>query len=288
MCDGPATSTGLCNDFLCGDVSPETLDAVREHLQRRAISLRVSEGGAVSLENDAALLKRIARESPDAFYEWTVNGVFLRYEEGRVGFRGDGVFIERAHEDDGGVYVCMVHRINKQRLVIRVIALVVVTKDYGVSTRATLPLTVTSNAVTLGYIYSDLSQKWLVNNKTYVDYGITTLAAVSTEKVDSLNSSHDGVWECVVRQEDLNLEWVTRYVKVRVKSKPTFFTHLMEDELTAPIFGWLKSERNVLVALVFIVVGVVAIVAAVLVLYLKFGTLKTFRTRNAYKRNRRK
>lgn len=154
------------------------------------------------------------------------------------------------------------------------------------STRATLRLALQSNAVVLGYIYSDLSQKWLINNKTYVDYGITTLAAVSAEVVASLNFSHSGVWKCVVEQEDLKLSWVTNFVNVEVKSEPTFFTHLMEDELTAPLFGWLKTERNVVIALVAIVVFVIVAVSLVLFLYLKYATLTTFRSK--YKRNRRK
>lgn len=288
MCEGPSTSTGLCNDFQCGDISPETLDKVREHLQAQHFSLSVKEGENVVLENDKELLVKIAAESPDAFYEWTVNGVFLRYAEGRVGFQGDSIYINNAEEEDSGVYVCMVHRVNKQRLVIRVIALIVTTDRYTISSRATLSLTLKSNAVTLGYIYSDLSQKWLINDKVYVDYGITTLAAVSAEKIESLNSTHKGVWTCVVEQRDLNLKWVTNYVKVRVKSKPTFFTHLMEDDLTGPVFGWLKTEKNVFIALIVIVLFVIVAVIVVLILYLKFCTLITFRMRHAYKRNRRK
>lgn len=249
--------------------------------------MSVKEHGSIILENNKEILSKIAEESPDAFYEWTVNGVFLRYEEGRVGFRGDSIFIERALVEDGGVYVCMVHRVNKQRLVIRVISLVIITEDYVISTRASLSITLKSNAVTLGYIYSDLSQKWLLDDKVYVDYGITTLAAVSVEIIDSLNSSHNGVWRCIVEQEDLKLKWITNYVNVQVKSKPTFFTHLMEDKLTAPIFGWLKTERNILIAIIVIIVSVIVVVAVVLVLYLKFATLTTFRTRTAYNRNRR-
>lgn len=287
MCEGPSKSTGLCNDFQCGDISPETLDKVREHLQTQKFSLSVKRGEKVVLENDKEVLNNIAIESPDAFYEWTLNGVFLKYKEGRVVFQGDSVLIANAMEEDSGVYVCMVHRVNKQRLVIRVIALIVIMEHYVISTRATLSLTLKSNAVTLGYIYSDLSQKWLINDKVYVDYGITTLAAVSAEIIDKLNSSHDGVWKCVIEQKDLNLQWITNYVTVKVKSKPTFFTHLMEDEFTAPLFAWLKTERNTLIALILIVVFVVIVVAVGLILYLKYCTLITFRTRHANKKNRR-
>lgn len=258
---------------------------VRKHLQREVSSLRVEKGGSVALKNDEVVLGRIAKESPEAYYEWTLNGVFLKYEDDHVSFRGDGIFIDNACLEDAGVYVCMVYRINKQRLVIRVISLVVTTDSYTISTRATLPLTLKSNSVTLAYIYTDLSQKWLLNKKVYVDYGITTLAAVSSITLDVLNSSHEGVWECVVEQEDLKLSWTTNFEKVEVKSKPTFYTHLMEDPLTAPIFGRLQTKANVVAVLVLIVVSVVVVVTIVLVLYLKYGTLPSFRSK--YKRNRR-
>lgn len=286
LCQGSPTSTGVCNDFECGDISPDTIENIHEHLQTKQFSLKIEQGGSVNIPNDHEILNKISVESPDAYYEWTLNGLFVKPEANHLQFINDDIQIRNAEVEDTGTYVCMVYRVNKQRLVIRVVTLVIITKDYRISTRATLPLTLKSNAVVLGYIYSDLRQKWMLNKKIYIDYGLTTLAAVSSEHFDSLNMSHTGEWECIVEQSDLNLIWVTNNVKVQVKKKPNMYTHLMEDHLTAPLFSWLKTDRNVLIAVIVIVVTVVLLVIGCLVCYLKFCTLPQFKRK--YKRNRLK
>lgn len=125
--------------------------------------------------------------------------------------------------------------------------------------------------------------KLYLNDKVYLDHGTTTLAAVNVYHFDSLNTSHTGDWKCVVQQKDLRLSWVTNYVRMNVKKAPNLYTNLMEDKLTAPLFGWMKTETNVLIGIIFIVVLVHVLVAAFLVIYFKFCTLKQPR----YKRNRR-
>lgn len=125
--------------------------------------------------------------------------------------------------------------------------------------------------------------KIYLNDKVYINHGTTTLAAVNIHHIESLNISHTGDWKCEVRQKDLKLIWVTNYVRVNVRKAPNLYTNLMEDKLTAPLFGWMKTETNVLIGLIAIVVLVFLLVAIFLVIYFKFCTLKTPR----YKRNRR-
>lgn len=122
-----------------------------------------------------------------------------------------------------------------------------------------------------------------LNNKVYHDFGITTLAAVNVYHFDSLNTSLTGDWKCVIQQKDLKLTWVTNYVRINVQKAPNIYTNLMEDKLTAPIFGWMKTETNVLIGLIGIVIMVTLFVGVFLLIYFKFCTLKTSR----YKRNRR-
>lgn len=230
------------------------------------------------------MLKIIAKESPEAYYEWTLNGIFIKQEPNHITFQGDNILIEKADIKNAGIYVCMLYRINKKRVVLHVISLAVISKNYDYNTRATRSLILNCNSVILGYIYTDLSLKLYLNNKVYIDHGTTTLAAVNTYEFDSLNMSHTGHWKCVVEQKDLKLSWVTNYFKLNVKKAPNMYTNLMEDKLTAPLFGWLKTDRNVFIALIFIVVSVVLLVVLFLVIYFKFCTLKS--TKN--KRNRRK
>lgn len=135
----------------------------------------------------------------------------------------------------------------------------------------------------LGYIYTDLSMKIFLNRGVYLDHGTTTLAAVNTYSLNSLNMSHSGDWKCVIQQKDLGLTWVTNYVRINVKKAPNLYTNLMEDKLTAPLFGWMKTETNVLIGLIAIIFIVILLVVIFLVIYFKFCTLKQPR----YKRNRR-
>ncbi|KAG5896415.1 hypothetical protein JTB14_022498 [Gonioctena quinquepunctata] len=217
LCQGSPSSSGKCNDFSCGDVSPETLEKIREYLQKEDYSYVIKEGSSQVLQNNNELLKIIAEESPKAYYEWTLNGVFIKPEPSRVVFTGQNIEIKNAKFSDTGLYVCMLFRINKKRVVLRVISLAVESEKYNFDTRATRSLTLACNAVILGYIYSDLSMKLLLNDKVYMDHGTTTLAAVNTHFFDSLNTSHSGDWKCVVEQKDLKLLWVTSLVRINVR-----------------------------------------------------------------------
>ena len=286
LCVGSPTSTGTCNDFACGDVSPDTVEKVRDSLKRESHSLVVARGDSVVIKNNHALLEEILSESPDAYYEWTLNGLFVTPEVGRVEFLGDDVVIYHVDVSDTGVYLCMVYRVNKQRLVLQVVALAVTTNDFVIDTRATRRVLLKSNAVVLGYVFSDLKLKWTLNDTVYVNHGTTTLAAVSSEDLNPVNVSHSGVWKCVVEQEDLRLSWVTNVIKIRVNKKPNLYTNLMEDELTGPIFSGLKSEAAVKLLIIFIIVAVCTLVSLGVVAYLKWGRLPQT-DKGMRKRNRR-
>lgn len=273
LCQGTHTSTGKCHDFPCGEISPITLEKLRMRLRSEQYSFTVEENDMISLPNNHEILGLVRDESPNAYFEWTQNGIIIKPEQGRKVVRDDSVIIHKAKVSDMGVYVSMIYRVNKKRVVLRVITLVVTTVEYTVSTRATLPLTLKSNAVILGYIYSDLSQMWTLNDIVYKDYGVTTLAAVNAEKFDSLNESHTGVWKCVISQRDLKLSWVTNWLKVKVKKAPNIYTHLMEDSLTAPLFGWMKYDGVVLSVLIFIILFVFGGVTFAVYAYLEWVKL---------------
>nr|XP_023023374.1 uncharacterized protein LOC111511578 [Leptinotarsa decemlineata] len=284
LCQGSPTTSGKCNDFPCGDVSPETLEKIRGYLQKENFGYVIEEGSSQVLQNNQELLKIIGKESPKAYYEWTLNGLFIKAEQDRVIFENQNIKIKNVKFLDAGLYVCMLFRINKKRVVLRVISLAVKSQKYNIETRATHSLTLSCNSVILGYIYSDLSMKLYLNDNVYMDHGTTTLAAVNTHFFDSLNMSHSGNWKCVVEQKDLKLSWITNYVRVNVRKAPNLFTNLMEDKLTAPLFSWMKTDRNVLIGIIAIIVVVVLLVVLFLVIYFKFCTLRNSR----YERNRRK
>lgn len=281
LCSGPALSTGKCNDFECGDLSDVTLDLIQQNLQKTQDSLIVKHGGNVIIKNNANILKRIQQESPNSHYEWTLNGLFLKPSQ-RIQFFNGNIRLLNVNNSDSGVYTAILFRINRKRIVIKVNTLAIIMEDFLITTRATRQFTLSCNAVVLAYIYSDLSLKLYLNNKLYHNYGITTLAAVNDIQFKSLNESLTGEWKCIVEQKDLNLKWITNCVKLLVKKAPNLYTNLMEDKLTAPLFGRLKTEKHVKLVLIGIVLGVIFLVVGFLVVYFKFCTLKT-----RHKRNRR-
>ncbi|CAG9764694.1 unnamed protein product [Ceutorhynchus assimilis] len=259
LCKGNPTATGRCNDFPCGDISPETLEKIRKNLRKAAYSYVIDEDSSVLLVNDNVILAIVNKESPEAYFEWTLNGVLIKPNE-RVLFQGDSVLIKSAKPSDAGIYVSMVYRINGQRVILKLITLAVRAKTFDVDTRATWSYTLQCHSVILGYVYADLSLKLLQNDKVYLDHGLTTLAAVNSHILDPLNRSNTGEWKCLVEQKDLKLKWITNLVKINVKKRPNLFTHLMEDKLTAPLFKYFKNEKTIGWALLFIVLSVIFLV----------------------------
>lgn len=267
LCPGSHKSVGICNDFICGDVSMKTLEKINDDLQTHQFSFEIKEGRSVVLETDAELIKLINKEAPNAYYEWSINGLVIQKREDKIIIENNKMIIRNVQTDDSGVYVYMMYRINKKRVVLRVFSLAVISIDYDIITRATRPFVIPCNAVVLAYIYSNLSLKLYLNNQIYKDFGITMLAAVNSEHFNQLNMSHSGDWKCIVEQKDLKLSWSTNYLRVHVKKAPTFYTNLMEDELTKPIFGWMKNEDQVFYALLLIVIVVIALVLLFLSCY---------------------
>lgn len=273
MCIGSTTTTGLCNDFECGDISPKTMEVIRTHLRRTHYSIVTNESSHVIIKNNQDILKLVAAESPEAYYEWSHNGMILENEPNIIEIKHDNIYIYHADREHAGLYVCMLYRVNKQRMVIQIASLAVTSKDFDIVTRESLDFTLPSHAVLLGFVYSDLRLKWFINSTVYIDHGVTVLAATSSEVVHHINMSQSGVWKCVVTQNDLRFTWITNIVRINVKSRPTFYTHLMEDHLTAPLFAWLKHEHSVKAFVLFIIVLIVVIVIVAVFCYFKFCTL---------------
>ncbi|XP_044747141.1 uncharacterized protein LOC123308512 [Coccinella septempunctata] len=283
LCVGAPAATGRCNDFECGDVSPRTADRIREDLRTNFFSFVVEENEDVVIPIDRKILKVIGTESPKSRYEWTLNGMVVKEEDERFRLADGEILVTGAKPADSGLYVCTLYKKNKKQLIIRIVALAVVPIAHTFITRATRSLKLNCKTVVLGYVYSDLSLKLLLNKTTYKDYGIVTLSAANTYTFKRLRRNFTGDWKCVVEQKDLGFSWITNYEKILVMKAPNLYTNLLEDELTRPLFGWLKSERNVLVALIVIVSSSVVLVTLCLAIYFAFFTIK----KRSYKRNRR-
>lgn len=97
-------------------------------------------------------MKIVKKESPEAYYEWILNGIFVKPEPDRITVKWDNLHIRNLKTSDSGLYVCMLYRINKKRVVFKVVSVAVKSKNFDVVTRATRSFTLSCNTVTLGKI----------------------------------------------------------------------------------------------------------------------------------------
>lgn len=102
------------------------------------------------MKNNKDLLKIVKKESPEAYYEWSLNGIYVNPEPDRITYEGDNIQLRNLKSSDSGLYVCMLYRINKKRVVLRVISVAVMSKNFDVVTRATRSYTLKCQSVILG------------------------------------------------------------------------------------------------------------------------------------------
>nr|XP_012137590.1 PREDICTED: uncharacterized protein LOC100884062 [Megachile rotundata] len=194
--------------------------------------------------------------------------------------------IMMASLNHSGVYAMTLRRIDGTYSIIKVVSLAVIPSKESVQRRReTLSTTVTCHCTILGHVYSELQVSWLIENEVWKDYGITLPIAADIEHIAAVNKTHDGMWQCVVKQNDLGFEWITNMILVKgiqlfmfepvtlfqnmlslfiwknnrlhfqVLGPPNWRTHLMEDQATRPFFGWLPNEEyvSVLAVILFVI-----------------------------------
>ncbi|XP_076182068.1 uncharacterized protein LOC143154114 [Ptiloglossa arizonensis] len=256
-CIGPNTMTGRCNEILCGDVTEDTITLVNQRIRMNHTALIIKEFESTRIASDPDIVALIGKESPHSKLQWSLNGIFVQKEAGRVEIKDFNVEIIKASPNDSGVYAMTLRRIDETYSIIKVISLAVIPLKENVQVRETLSMTALCHCAILGYVYSELKVSWLVENKTWKDYGITLPLAADTEHILQVNRTHEGLWQCTVKQSDLNFNWITNIIVVKVLGPPNWRTHLMEDQATRFIFDWLPDEKYV---------GVLAIIISLLLI----------------------
>lgn len=123
--------------------------------------------------------------------------------------------IKEAVLNDSGVYAMTLRRVDGKYSIIKVITLAVIPKEENLKVRETQDTTIQCHCAVLGHIYSELQVIWLVRNKTYKDYGITLPIAADIEQLTKINKTYNGMWQCVVKQNDLNFEWITNMIYIK-------------------------------------------------------------------------
>lgn len=117
--------------------------------------------------------------------------------------------------NDSGVYAMTLRRIDGTYSIIKVVTLAVIPAEETLQIRETLDTTIQCHCAILGHIYSELEVSWLVRNKTWKNYGITLPMAADVEHITKVNKTYNGMWQCVVKQNDLNFVWITNMIYIR-------------------------------------------------------------------------
>ncbi|XP_046608872.1 uncharacterized protein LOC124299649 [Neodiprion virginianus] len=269
-CLGPSTSSGRCNMNKCDDVTEVTLELIKRKIRTQHTSLIVKEGDRVKFLADPDIVSALRNETPKSDINWSRNGIFLEEEEDRIKLEDTAVSISYTVVNDSGVYTQTLHRVDDTRLIFKIITLAVIPVTNELVTRETLSFSMTCHCVVLGYVYSDLKISWKLNGQVFKDYGVSTPVAVNADRVRKLNKSHHGEWRCEVEQKDLNFKWTTNAIKVRVLGPPNWRTHLMDDKLTRPIFGWMPNESFVAFSAFLLTFLIIAVIIASTITYLRF------------------
>ncbi|XP_011865894.1 PREDICTED: uncharacterized protein LOC105560957 isoform X2 [Vollenhovia emeryi] len=267
-CIGSSTMTGRCNTILCGDITDDTTNLIKRVIAHNHSALIVQEYAPISLRSDSNIINSIKAESPDSEIQWSHNGIFIQNNH-RLEVKNYEIAISRAVLNDSGVYTLTVHRIDGTYMIIKAITLAVIPIKESITIRETLSMHVICHCAVLGYIYSDLKVYWTINKNIWKDYGITLPVAVNIDYIPIVNKSHHGIWRCIVEQTDLNFKWTTNIINVKVLEAPNWRTHLMEDKLTRPIFGWMPSEEFVAYAALAMILFLVCCIIISLVLYFR-------------------
>ncbi|XP_025262426.1 uncharacterized protein LOC112637275 [Camponotus floridanus] len=269
-CIGPNSMTGRCNMISCGDVTDDTTTLIKKGMTQNHTALIVKEYESVSLPSDSNIINSIRVESPDSEIQWSHNGIFLQNEQHRLEIKNYEIIISRAILNDSGVYTLTVRRIDGTYMIFKVVTLAVIPIKESVTIRETLPMHVMCHCAILGYVYSDLKIYWMIDNRIWKDYSVTLPVAVNVDHIPAVNRSHHGMWKCIVEQIDLNFKWTTNVIRVKVLGPPNWRTHLMEDKLTRPIFGWMPSEKFVAYSVLAIILFSICCIIVGFILYIRF------------------
>lgn len=235
MCEGTSKQTGLCNQFECGDISPQTYHRIRHELSRQVFNIYAKEGDNVSFTSPTALINRVKRESGINIFEWKFNNKPLDICNFQV--KSDcKVTINAITKAQSGTYICSADTISGQTTPIKVVVVAVETIEVEKAVIVELNGILVCDSH-LQKIYSHLLVKWYLNGILVSARDLATIDFKSVLKVPLHNIT--GVWTCVMEQLDLGLRWTVLVYKLDVE---TDFATNLEDFIsfiTANFHDWI-------------------------------------------------
>lgn len=226
MCKGPSKQTGVCNQFDCGDIQPETYQRIQRELKKQAFNIYAKEGDKVSFTAPMALINILKRDSAIVDVTWMFNNKPLNLY-GNVQVTNDcNITMNAITKVQTGTYVCSAKTLNGRMTPITVV--VVAVESIG-------PENSITNNLDDGFvcesdlqkIYSNLLVLWYLNDILYSVRDVATTYSKSVLKVPLYNMT--GTWTCVMEQRDLGLRWTVMVYKLdNIVELTDFVTNLGE------------------------------------------------------------
>lgn len=242
MCEGPSKQTGLCNQFECGDISPQTYQRIRRELNKQVFNIYVKEGDNVSFTAPMALINRVKRESLIEDITWKFkNNLFSNCQ----GKSDCNLTVKAIAKVQSGTYICLAKISNGLMIPIKVVVVVVETiHPENASTNSNLDGVLVCESG-LQKMYSHLLVKWYFNNILYSARDIATKDSKSILKVPPYNIT--GLWTCVMEQLDLGLRWTVMVYKLDAIEQTNFVTNLGD------FLNFLRGDfRDLIIILIFV------------------------------------
>ncbi|XP_050536947.1 uncharacterized protein LOC126903053 [Daktulosphaira vitifoliae] len=256
-CVGPTEFPGKCNEHECGQLSKKTIKNIQDRIRQKTYNLHAVEGEKLILVCNKNSVNAVKVDLVNPTFDWIKNGKLL--EKGGKNVENDGckLVIHKCTKSDSGVYAYIVQPLNRQKVILKIIAVTIMESP----TYAYIGdiIQVQCNAITLGYLFKDLSQQWVLNDTFVIkNYGITSLAIVDIDKIVIESMNFQGKWTCVVKHSAMNSTWITEAKFVKVLGQSTRWTRIMQDPLIRTIF-WKVNSPIIISRLCIILIVVVFI-----------------------------
>lgn len=224
MCEGPSKQTGLCNQFDCGDIFPQTHKLIRRELNTKVFNIFAKEGDNVSFSAPTALLSRLIRDSAIDEITWMFKNNPLDLNC-NVQVKNDcNVTMHAITKAQSGTYLCLVKTFNGRMMPIKVVVVTVETSGpENAITNNNLGRRLVCES-DLQKIYSHLLVKWYLNKILYSARDVATKYSKSILTVAPYNIT--GVWSCVMEQPELGLRWTVMVYNLDVEKQTDFVANL--------------------------------------------------------------
>lgn len=252
-CPGSSTDKGYCNSFDCYDVPTLLLNFVQDQLKLYHYSIEAHVHDNVSMKLPFALSDFLSKQSFPYSLMWMFNGVYL--ERSNL----SELLVENVCLQDTGVYTCFIQS-NINKYPIMVYSLAVKNNLYDFVVDFNTRFSMKCFGIYLGLIYSDLSQKWYLNERIYeksdVVYGDKTIFP--------MNETHIGKWKCTIEKRSTNFSWTAGIYNINVKEaeNPLFiFSYVFTDKYPTGIFNIASSYSYIILSIFYILILLVILIS---------------------------